>query len=108
MYRLSPPAVYVFARALEDARSARRVKRMLGALGLELASARRVSDGDIPEMIRANRWQDARRRQGLLGEHAEPALVFTPRRSSSALRALRRRSSAICSAVAGGALPGRA
>ena len=84
MYKLSPPAVYVFDRALEDARSARRVERMLGALGLDIASVNRASDSDIPEMIRSNHWQDARLRQGLLGEHTEPALVFTTLRTDGA------------------------
>ena len=84
MYKLSPPAVYVLDRALEDTRSAGRVERMLNALGLDLASVTRVADSDIPEIIRDNHWEDARRRQGLLGEHAEPALVFATLRTEGA------------------------
>ena len=82
MYRLSPPTVYVFDRALDDPRSTRRVRDMLGALGLDLASVNQVSDCDIPEMIHSNHWQDARVRQGILGEHADPALVFTTLRTA--------------------------
>ena len=76
MYPLSPQTVFVFERALEDERSAARVMTMLGALGRKLPSVERVADGDIPEMIAARGWQDARLRQGRHAEHTEPALVF--------------------------------
>jgi len=76
VYPLSPDAIYVFERALADERSASRVATMLGAIGRELSSAERVQDADIPAMIEAEGWQDARLRQGRHGEHREPALVF--------------------------------
>ncbi len=50
---------------------------MLAALGASLASVTRATDADIPELIRANGWHDARLRQGRLGAHVDPALVFT-------------------------------
>lgn len=77
MYRLAPPAVCVFQQALDDPRSRRRVERMLAALGRDLASVERVTDADVPELVRRHGWQDARVRQGALGEHRDPALVFT-------------------------------
>jgi len=77
MYRLSPPAVCVFEQALAEPRSAQRVERMLAALGRDLASVERVTDAGIPELVRRHGWADARVRQGALGTHADPALVFT-------------------------------
>ena len=77
MYPLSPPAIYVFDRALQDEASAARVEAMLGALGRELSSVQRVTDADIPDMLRREPWQNARLRQGMHTEHSEPALVFT-------------------------------
>jgi hypothetical protein len=77
MYPLSPPVICVFEQALADTRSAQRVERMLAALGRDLGSVERVTDADIPDLIRRHGWQDARSRQGALGGHAEPALVFT-------------------------------
>ena len=76
MYALSPPAIYVFDRALENERSAARVEGMLESLGRDLSSVEQVTDADIPEMIRAQCWESARARQGMHGEHSEPALVF--------------------------------
>jgi len=76
MYRLTPPAVYVSDRAMADARSAARVGRMLAALGCE-ERAIPFTDTDIPEMIRAQGWETARRRQGTHAGHRDPALVFT-------------------------------
>ena len=76
MYLLSPPVIYVFDRALEDERSAVRVQAMLAALGRDLSSVEHVTDVDIPEMLRTQSWEDARLRQGVHDEHADPALVF--------------------------------
>ena len=84
MYPLSPPAIYVFEAALEDARSAARVRTMLAALGRDLSSAARVTEADIPDMIRRHGWENARLRQGMLGEHTQPALVFTVHRGNDA------------------------
>jgi hypothetical protein len=67
----------VFEQALADPDSARRVARMLAALGRDLGSVERVTDADIPELIRRHGWHDARLRQGALGGHTDPALVFT-------------------------------
>jgi len=83
MYPLSPPTIVVLDRALQDPRSAARVERMLAALGTDLASVIRASDADIPELIRVHGWHDARLRQGQLGPHADPALVFSTLRFES-------------------------
>ncbi|MBT3376500.1 MAG: hypothetical protein HN742_01445 [Lentisphaerae bacterium] len=77
MYPLSPPTIVVLDRALEDPFSARRVERMLAALGTDLSSVIRAGDDEIPELIRTNGWHDARLRQGRVGPHADPALVFS-------------------------------
>ena len=77
MYPLSPPSITVLDRALEDPLSANRVERMLTALGTDLASVARATDADIPELIRTHGWHDARLRQGRLGAHADPAIVFS-------------------------------
>ena len=84
MYPLWPPAIYVFEPALEDARSAARVRTMLAALGRDLSSAARVTEADITDMIRRHGWENARLRQGMLGEHTQPALVFTVHRGTDA------------------------
>ncbi len=76
MYQLTPPAVYIFDEVFQDKRSLRRTEAMLGAIGRNLASAKRVTDGDIPDMIRRNGWQNSRQYQGTLGEHTDPAFVF--------------------------------
>lgn len=76
MYALHPPSVHVFERALDEPRSRQRVERMLAALGYDPGSVETVGEGDIPELIRRQGWADARRRQGWLGEHRDPALVF--------------------------------
>jgi len=55
VYALRPPAVYVFDDVVRDRRSLERTERMLAALGIGGSAVRRVSDADIPEMIRANR-----------------------------------------------------
>ncbi len=51
MYSLVPPAAYVFDRALADPRSARRVDGLLAALGAN-HTAQRVTEADIPELMR--------------------------------------------------------
>ncbi|MBM4085969.1 MAG: hypothetical protein FJ272_14380, partial [Planctomycetes bacterium] len=84
MYRISPPVSYVFDDALADERSKRRVEQMLGALGSSLDSASRVAEADIPEMIRRHGWEAARARQGTLGGHTDPALVFRTLRMDGA------------------------
>lgn len=83
MYPLSPPTIVVLDRALQDPRSAARVERMLAALGTDLASVIRASDADIPELIRVHGWHDARLRQGQLGGHVDPSLVFSTLRFES-------------------------
>jgi len=75
MYALKPPAVYVFDEVARERRSRERTERMLAALGIGGSAVRRVSDADIPEMIRANGWEDARLRQGARGGRRDPALV---------------------------------
>ena len=50
---------------------------MLGALDIDLSSVERVSPSDIPDMIERHGWRNARARQGTLGPHTDPALVFT-------------------------------
>ena len=84
MYPLSPPVICVFEQALAEPNSAQRVVRILAALGRDLGSVERVTDADIPELIRRHGWQNARLRQGALGAHAEPALVFTTLRFAAA------------------------
>jgi spore photoproduct lyase len=85
MYRLSPPAIYVFDRALADERSAARVQAMLGGLGRDLSSIEHVTDADIPELIHSQQWENARLRQGMHGEHEQPALVFATLRTREAV-----------------------
>jgi hypothetical protein len=53
------------------------VERMLAALGTDLASVPVVSDSGIPELILEHGWHDARLRQGQLGPHRDPAIVFS-------------------------------
>ena len=77
MYKLNPPSVYVFERALEDSRSAQRVERMLHALGRGLSSVEQVTKADIPRMIADNRWESSRCRQGQHPSHEPPSLVFS-------------------------------
>jgi hypothetical protein len=84
MYDLSPPVICVFERALEDDRSAARIEAMLSAIGRDLASTERVTEADIPDMIERYEWGDAHLRQGALGEHTQPALVFGLHRGESA------------------------
>lgn len=84
MYTMSPPSIVVLDRALAEPRSAARVERMLGALGTSLDQVERAADADIPELIRAKGWQDARRKQGCLGPHADPSLVFSTMRFEDA------------------------
>ncbi len=76
MYRLNPPSVHVLDRALEDPRSKQRVERLLAAVGSSLAAAEVVADADIPELIRREDWLRSRLRQGRLGPHRDPSLVF--------------------------------
>lgn len=76
MYILSPPMIYVFDDVFRDERSLKRTERMLAAIGRDLSSAERVTETDIPEMIRRNNWQTARNRQGTHGGHTDPSLVF--------------------------------
>lgn len=84
MYQLSPPVICVFEHALEDERSATRIDAMLCAVGCELSSVERVTEADIPDMIARHGWGDARLRQGALGAHTQPALVFTRHRGKDA------------------------
>ena len=77
MYDLSSSDVVVLERALVDSRSAVRVERMLSALGLGLDSVVRAGDGDIPALVEAYGWSDARVLQGRLGIHRQPSLVFS-------------------------------
>ena len=77
MDALSPPTTVVLDRALEDPLSAARIRRMLAALGTDLGAVCRARDADIPELIRANGWHGARVRQGRLGPHSHPSLVFS-------------------------------
>ncbi len=84
MYDLSPPVICVFEHALEDERSVARIEAMLSAIGRDLSSVERVSDADIPDMIARYEWGDAHLRQGALGEHKQPALVFTHHRGAEA------------------------
>jgi len=84
MYHLDPPALYACERALDHPASARRIERMLGGLGRTLDAAVPVRDDDIPELIRSHQWQHARRRQGTVAEHRDPALVFATLRFDQA------------------------
>lgn len=77
MYDLRPEAVYVFESALSDNRCARRIERMLGAIGRSTSDALVVGADDIPRMIRDRGWVNARVRQGEHARHTEPDLVFT-------------------------------
>jgi len=76
MYDLSPPKIYIFDDVFQDERSLNRTRRMLDAIGRGLPSAERVTEADIPEIVRQNNWQTARNRQGIHGEHTDPSLVF--------------------------------
>ncbi len=76
MNPLSPPTVYVFDDVFGDAVSLQRTERMLASIGRSVASCERVTEADIPEMIRRNGWQTARNRQGTHGPHTDPSLVF--------------------------------
>lgn len=50
---------------------------MLAAVGRTLADTEVVSDADLPELIRSHDWADSRLRQGRIGPHRDPALVFS-------------------------------
>ena len=77
MYSLSPAKIYILEGALKDDACAARIKRMLSAIGRKFGDAERITDEDIPEVVRSNGWRRAREYQGTLGPHEDPALVFT-------------------------------
>jgi len=77
MYDLKPEAIYVTSAALDDARSAARIERMLDGIGRGMPDAAVVSANDIPLIVRDRGWERARVRQGQHAEHTEPDLVFT-------------------------------
>lgn len=76
MYPLKPPKLFASETALSDPLSVRRMERLLAAMGARRDQVTKLTDADLPEMIRANNLHTGHSRQYQLPEDRDPVVYF--------------------------------
>ncbi len=77
VYSYHPPKTYVTSWADRDPRCRRRMLTMLSAMGVAEESVVRISEDDIPRVMRENDWTDFDVRQGRYESPVTPSLLFS-------------------------------
>jgi len=77
MYAYHPPKTYVTSWADQTPACRVRMKRMLDAMDVPDESVVRISEDDIPRIMRESGWLNLDVRQGLYGQAETPSLLFS-------------------------------